>query len=78
VIGVPVEDVVRTDPHLGYVAGDVALWPQLTGIEVLHLLRNLSGTVNASRSPGVDNTEKLEFMRSLGADSPTSPDSLDR
>ena len=46
VMGVPVANVARAHRHLGYVAGDVALWPQLTGLEVLHLLGNLSGSVN--------------------------------
>jgi len=46
IMGVPVEDVIHAHRHVGYVSGDVALWPQLTGIEVLHLLGNLSGRVN--------------------------------
>jgi hypothetical protein len=29
-MGIPVEDVARAHRHLGYVSGDVALWPQLT------------------------------------------------
>jgi ABC-2 type transport system ATP-binding protein len=48
VMGVPVEDVARAHRHVGYVAGDVALWPQLTGLETLHLLGSLSGGVNGS------------------------------
>ena len=47
-MGIPVEDVALAHRHVGYVAGDVALWPQLTGIEVLHLLGNLSGRVDES------------------------------
>ena len=46
VMGVSVDDVARAHRHLGYVAGDVALWPQLTGLEVLHLLGRLSGAVD--------------------------------
>jgi len=46
--GVPVSDVRRAHRHLGFVSGDVALWPQLTGQEVLHLLANLSGEVDAA------------------------------
>jgi ABC-2 type transport system ATP-binding protein len=46
VMGIPVADVARAHRHLGYVSGDVALWPQLTGNEVLRLLGNLSGRVN--------------------------------
>ena len=45
-MGIPVEDVARAHRHVGYVGGDVALWPQLTGLEVLRLLGNLSGGVN--------------------------------
>ena len=47
-MGVPVEDVARAHPHIGYVSGDVSLWPQLTVSEVLHLLGNLSGSVVAA------------------------------
>ncbi len=46
IMGVRVDDVVRAHRHIGYVSGDVALWPQLTGLETLHLLGNLSGRVN--------------------------------
>jgi ABC-2 type transport system ATP-binding protein len=45
-MGVRAGDVARAHRHVGYVSGDVALWPQLTGTEVLHLLGNLSGGVN--------------------------------
>ena len=45
-MGVPVQDVAHAHRHVGYVSGDVALWPQLTGIETLRLLGNLSGGVN--------------------------------
>ena len=48
IMGVPAEAVAQAHRHVGYVAGDVALWPQLTGIEVLHLLGNLSGNVNGA------------------------------
>ncbi|MBM7505182.1 ATP-binding cassette domain-containing protein [Agromyces aurantiacus] len=46
VLGVPVGDVVRSHRHLGYVPGEVALWPQLTGDEVLRLLGNVGGWVD--------------------------------
>jgi polyether ionophore transport system ATP-binding protein len=48
VMGIPVEDVARAHRHVGYVAGDIALWPQLTGLETLQLLGTLSGGVNVS------------------------------
>ena len=46
IMGIDVGDVERAHRHLGYVAGDVALWPQLTGTETLDLLGNLSGHVD--------------------------------
>jgi ABC-2 type transport system ATP-binding protein len=48
IMGIPVGDVERAHRHVGYVPGDVALWPQLTGTEVLDLLGNVSGTVDAA------------------------------
>jgi ABC-2 type transport system ATP-binding protein len=48
IMGIPVADVARAHRHVGYVSGDVALWPQLTVSETLHLLGNLSGNVNAA------------------------------
>jgi ABC-2 type transport system ATP-binding protein len=46
VMDVPVEDIERAHRHVAYVPGDVALWPQLTGTEALHLLGNLPGGVD--------------------------------
>jgi len=46
IMGIPVGDVERAHRHVGYVPGDVALWPQLTGSEVLDLLGNVSGAVD--------------------------------
>ena len=60
IMGVPVDDVIRAHRHVGYVSGDVALWPQLTGIEVLHLLGNLSG--------GVDDRYRDELVTRLDLD----------
>jgi ABC-2 type transport system ATP-binding protein len=60
IMGVPADDVARAHPHLGYVSGDVALWPQLTGTEVLHLLGNLSG--------GVDPAYRDELLQRLALD----------
>jgi len=48
VMGIPVTDVVRSHQHLAHVPGDVALWPQLTGLETLTLLGNLSGRVDVA------------------------------
>jgi ABC-2 type transport system ATP-binding protein len=48
IMGVPVGDVERAHRHVGYVAGDVAFWPQLTGTETLDLLGNLSRNVDTA------------------------------
>lgn len=44
--GVPVGDVERAHRSVGYLPGDVSLWPQLTGAEVLEFLGNLIGGVD--------------------------------
>jgi polyether ionophore transport system ATP-binding protein len=44
--GVPVGDVEQAHLSVGYVPGDVSLWPQLTGAETLEFLGNLSGGVD--------------------------------
>lgn len=46
IMGVPVDEVEKAHRHLGYVPGDVALWPQLTGAEILTYLGNLHGSVD--------------------------------
>ena len=48
VMGVPVGDVERCHRHVGYVSGDVALWPQLTGAETPELLGRISGRVDGA------------------------------
>lgn len=48
IMGVPVRDVERAHRHLGYVAGDVALWPQLTGRETLDLLARVAGRLDVA------------------------------
>lgn len=60
IMGIPVGDVERAHRHVGYVPGDVALWPQLTGTEVLDLLGNVSG--------GVDVAFRAELLDRLAVD----------
>jgi ABC-2 type transport system ATP-binding protein len=48
ILGIPVGDVERAHRHVGYVPGDVTLWPQLTETEVLDLLGNVSGAVDVA------------------------------
>ncbi|HLS25720.1 MAG TPA: ABC transporter ATP-binding protein [Beutenbergiaceae bacterium] len=45
----PWRDAVRAHRRLAYVPGDVALWPNLTGGEVIDLLNRLRETVNHKR-----------------------------
>lgn len=60
ILGVPVGKVARAHRHVGYVPGDVALWPQLTGTETLDLLGNVSGAV--------DRAFREELVQRLGLD----------
>lgn len=60
ITGVPVEDVERAHRHVSYVSGDVSLWPQLTGMEILTHLGNLSG--------GVDTAFRDELVERLRVD----------
>lgn len=48
IMGIPVGEVAQAHRHVTYVPGDVALWPQLTGVETLELLGNISGQVDAT------------------------------
>ncbi len=45
----PWRDAVELHKHLAYVPGDVALWPTLTGGEVIDLLGRLRGGLDAQR-----------------------------
>ena len=58
--GVPVAEVAVAHRSVGYVPGDVALWPQLTGAETLALLGNMAG--------GVDEAFRDELIERLDLD----------
>src|SRR6201985_3821471 len=45
--GDPWRDAVELQQRLAYVPGDVTLWPNLTGGEIIDLLGRLRGGVNA-------------------------------
>jgi len=47
--GDPWRDVTRLHRRLAYVPGDVSLWPQLTGGEVIDLLGRLRGDLDPAR-----------------------------
>ncbi|MEV3904906.1 ABC transporter ATP-binding protein [Mycobacterium sp. NPDC050551] len=48
IFGCPAEDVRRSHRHLAYVPADVALWPELTGAEILELLGHVGAGVDVA------------------------------
>ena len=54
IFGVPALDVRFAHRHLAYVPADVALWPSLTGAEILELLGNVG--------PGIDAQYRAELI----------------
>jgi ABC-2 type transport system ATP-binding protein len=60
VFGQDARDVAVTHRHLAYVPADVALWPQLTGAEILELL--------ARTGPGTDRSYRDELVRRFDID----------
>ncbi|MFG3643174.1 ATP-binding cassette domain-containing protein [Micromonospora sp. NPDC047762] len=60
VFGVDAADVARAHRHLAYVPADVALWPQLTGAEILHL--------QARTGPGTDLAYRDELLERFALD----------
>jgi ABC-2 type transport system ATP-binding protein len=47
--GDPWRDAVKLHRHIAYVPGDVTLWPELSGGEIIDLLGRLHGGLNISR-----------------------------
>ncbi|GGN74927.1 ABC transporter ATP-binding protein [Actinoplanes lobatus] len=60
VFGVDAADVARAHASLAYVPADVALWPQLTGAEILHL--------QAQTGPGTDLAYRDELVEQFQLD----------
>ncbi|MCW0212530.1 MAG: ABC transporter ATP-binding protein [Pseudonocardia sp.] len=60
IFGDDAADVRRAHRHLAYVPADVALWPRLTGAEILELL--------ARTGPGVDVAYRTELVGRFGLD----------
>jgi ABC-2 type transport system ATP-binding protein len=58
--GDPWQDASRLHSRLAYVPGDVALWPSLTGGEVIDLLGRLRG--------GLDETRRAELLERFDLD----------
>jgi ABC-2 type transport system ATP-binding protein len=64
VFGTDATDVGEAHRHLAYVPADVALWPQLTGAEILHL--------QARTGPGTDPVYRDELVDRFALD-PSKP-----
>ncbi|MFC3961542.1 ABC transporter ATP-binding protein [Nocardia jiangsuensis] len=60
VFGDDAADVRRAHRHLAYVPADVALWPALTGAEILHLI--------AATGPGADPGYRAELIERFALD----------
>ncbi len=60
IFGVDARDVARTHRSIAYVPADVALWPQLTGAEILELL--------ARTGPGIDVAYRDELVGRFALD----------
>jgi ABC-2 type transport system ATP-binding protein len=60
VFGVDAADVRRAHRHLAYVPADVALWPNLTGAEILELLGRVG--------PGIDPAYRAELVNRFDLD----------
>ena len=60
VFGVDAADVARAHRSLAYVPADVALWPELTGAEILHL--------QARTGPGTDLSYRDELVERFALD----------
>jgi len=58
--GDPWHDAVALHRRIAYVPGDVALWPNLTGGEIIDLLGNLRG--------GLDPTRRSDLIERFGLD----------
>jgi ABC-2 type transport system ATP-binding protein len=61
----PWRDAVELHQRLAYVPGDVTLWPNLTGGEIVDLLGRLRGGINASRLKAL--TERFDLDTSKQA-----------
>jgi len=65
--GVPVDDVEVAHRSVGYVPGDVSLWPQLTGLECLELLGAMAGGVDVAYRDALVERFDLDTSRRVRA-----------
>ena len=60
VLGTPAEDVAAAHAQLAHVPADVALWPRMTGAEILELLARIG--------PGTDTAHRAELVERFALD----------
>jgi ABC-2 type transport system ATP-binding protein len=63
VFGIPASDVRRAHRQLAYVPADVALWPALTGAEILELLGNVGPSLDVDYRRELVNRFDLDLDR---------------
>jgi ABC-2 type transport system ATP-binding protein len=63
IFGISAGDVRRAHQHLAYVPADVALWPALTGAEILELLGNVGPSVDINYRTELVERFQLELDR---------------
>jgi ABC-2 type transport system ATP-binding protein len=61
-----VKDSVSIKKHIGYLAGDVALYPKTTGNELLDLLGNLQGQTDTSYRAILEKRFEAETNKQIG------------
>lgn len=62
----PWKDSVELHKHISYVPGDVSLWPQLSGGEVIDLFADLRGGINSKKRKQLLDDFKLDARKKCG------------
>ena len=62
-----VRDAVKVKKHVGYLAGDVALYPKTTGRALLDYLEDLQGGINAEYRHKLEKRFEAEVDKQIGA-----------
>ncbi|MEL7605661.1 ABC transporter ATP-binding protein [Sedimentibacter saalensis] len=61
--GDPWTDAVKLHEHIAYVPGDVTLWPNLTGGEVINFLGRLHGNIDSAKQKELIETFQLDIRK---------------
>jgi len=60
IFGIPATDTVQSHKRLAYIPGEASFWPNLTGMETLHLLGRLHGEMDIAYRDQL--IKRFEFM----------------